>query len=75
MVKVCTDSWGIKKLFTYAIRKAGKDKPDCEGIPRRRETSFEIKSLSVFGFLSFCYQYLPLKICGEKNKEKKQMGL
>ena len=36
--KLCCDSWGLKKLFTYAIRKAGKDKPDCEGIPKRRES-------------------------------------
>jgi hypothetical protein len=36
-VKLHLDSWGVKKLFSYMIRKAGKDKGECSSDPRRRE--------------------------------------
>ena len=36
-VKLHLDSWGVKKLFSYMIRKAGKDKGECTSDPKRRE--------------------------------------
>ena len=35
-VKVHLDSWGIKKLFSLALRRAGWDK-ESDSLPRRKE--------------------------------------
>eukprot|EP00435_Cladocopium_sp_Y103_P032526 s2049_g8.t1 len=46
-VRLHLDSWGLKKLFSYMIRKAGKDK-DAMADPKRRDpcqTSFMDDSL------------------------------
>ena len=46
-VRLHKDSWGLKKLFSYMIRKAGKDK-DTVTDPKRRDpyqTSFMDDSL------------------------------
>jgi hypothetical protein len=46
-VRLHQDSWGLKKLFSYMIRKAGKDK-DTVADPKRRDpcqTSFMDDSL------------------------------
>ena len=34
-VKLHLDSWAVKKLFSLALRRSGKDK-DAEGTPQRK---------------------------------------
>ena len=49
LVALHADAWGLKKLFTYGVRKSGADKL-AEGSPNRRASWHSILSGAVVDY-------------------------